>query len=287
MNQLPKPGWWQRVSRSLPWHSTPQRQIANAWRRLQRQCPPAALAAQQIAPQVRAAWQAEVAKTLPGFAVQAASWPYCATGLAQFFEASRLQRDAGPCALPSRAADSVWHAWLKVDPGGLAAWQQRFFGRVIEHRESADLGAPVDECLARTWAAACRSEGRSALAPRLPLVFALDAQLRPPTGWAYTFERGRLVHRQIDGFGETRGMGMQHAALAGTGLAALGLLSAGEAETMRRRAAAAASGSTGGDGSFFGWGGFDSGSGSGDCSSSSSSDGGGGCSCGSSCGGGS
>lgn len=284
MSQLPTQNWWQRFSRGLPWNSTPEQKADNAWRRLQRQCPPAVIAARQIPTAIRAAWQSEVAETLPGMAGDEASWVQCTVALAQFFEASRLQRDAGPCALPSRAADSVWHAWLKADPGGLADWQQRFFGRVIEHRESADLGAPVDECLARTWAAACRSEGRSALAPRLPLVFALDAQLRPPTGWAYAFERGRLVHRQIDGFGETRGVGLQHAALGATGLAALGLLSAGEAETMRRRAAAAASGSTGGDGGFS-WGGFGSdSSGGSDCSSSSSSDGG--CSCGSGCGGG-
>ncbi len=284
MSQLPTRNWWQRLSRSLPWNSTPQQQADNAWRRLQRQCPPAVIAARQIPPLVRAAWQTEVAETLPGMGVDEATWVRCAAGLAQFFEASRLQRDAGPCALPSRAADSVWHAWLKVDPAGLADWQQRFFGRVIEHRESADLGAPEDDCLARTWAAACRSEGRSALAARLPLVFALDAQLRPPTGWAYAFERGHLVHREIDGFGETRGVGVQHMALGGSGLAALGLLSAGEAETLRRRAAASANNSSGDGG--FSWGSFDSGgsSSSSDCSSSSSD--GGGCSCGSSCGGG-
>lgn len=283
MSQLPTPNWWQRASRWLPWNATPEQQADNAWRRLQRQCPPAVIAARQIPPAVRAAWQAEVAETLPGMAVDEATWVRSAVGLAQFFEASRLQRDVGPCALPSRAADAVWHAWLKADPTGLADWQQRFFGRVIEHRESDELGAPVDECLARTWAAACRSEGRSALAARLPLVFSLDAQLRPPTGWAYAFERGRLVHRQIDGFGETRGIGLQHAALGAGGLAALGLLSVGEAETLRRRTAAAANGSSGGDGGFS-WGSFggDSSSSS-DCSSSSSD---GGCSCGSSCGGG-
>jgi hypothetical protein len=150
------------------------------------------------------AWEAEVERTLPGMAVDNAAWVRCAVGLAQFFEASRLQRDAGPCALPSRAADAVWHAWLRSDPAGLAEWQQRFFNRVIEHRESA-------------------------------------------------------------------------------GLASLGLLSVGEAETMRRRQAAAVAGGggSGGDGGFsVDWGGSDSS----DCSSSSSSDSG--CSCGSSCGGG-
>jgi hypothetical protein len=285
MSQLPTQTWWQRVRSRFPWQTTPEQQADNTWRRLQRHCPPAAIAARQIPPAVRAAWEAEIARTLPGMAVDETAWVRCAVGLAQFFEAGRLQREAGPCALPSRAADTVWHAWLQADPDGLADWQQRFFGRVVEHRETADLSAPVDECLARTWAGACRSEGRSALATRLPLVFALDAEMRPPTGWAYACEGGRVVHRPINGFGEIHGVGLEHAALGAVGLATLGLLSAGEAETMRRRRAAAAAGAGGSSGSggdfSFDWGSSDSS----DCSSSSlSSDGG--CSCGSSCGGG-
>ena len=234
--KLPSTRWWQRATAWLPWSASPQDASAAAWHRLQRHCPPAAIAARQIPPAIRTAWQRRAADELPGLVADDATWVQSAVALAQFFEACRLQRDAGPCALPSRAADSVWHVWLRADPAGLADWQQGLFGQVVEHRESADLGAPLDKCLARTWVGACRAEGRSPLAPRLPWVFALDGQLRLPTGWAYAFERGRLVHRQIDGFGRPGGAVHEHGAMAGVGLAALGLLKASEVEQMRRRA---------------------------------------------------
>jgi len=282
MVKLPEATWWQRLGRRLPWRRSPEDRAAAAWRRLQRQCPPAALAAQQIPPAARNAWQALAADELPGVRLDETTWVESSVALAQFFEASRLQHDAGPCALPSRAADSIWHAWLKADPASLADWQQRFFGRVVQHREAGELGAPLDQCLARTWVGACRSEGRSALAPRLPLVFGVDGQLRLPTGWAYGFERGRLVHRQIDGFGRPGGMAHEHAALAGAGLAALGLLSAAEIERMQRRAKDG--GSAGGDSSFsWSW---SSDGGSDGCSSSDGTSSDCGSSCGSSCGGG-
>lgn len=240
---------------------------------LRRRCPPATVAAEQIPPAVRAAWASQAPDEFPGLAVDDGAWLRCSVGLAQFFEASRLQQAQGPCALPSKAADSVWHVWLSADPAGLADWQQRYFGRVVEHREAEALGAPLDESLARTWAGACRSEGQSLLGPQLPLVFALDGLLGLPTGWAYRHERGALVHRQIDGFGRPSGVPVTHAAVAASSLVALGLLSDAELqEALRRRQSD--SGSTGSSSSDSG---CDAGSDGGGCS--------GGSSCGSGCGG--
>jgi hypothetical protein len=256
-----------------------RRREARFQQRLHRHCAAAVKAAQQIPPAVRTAWARTAPQEFPGLAVDDAAWLRCTTGLAQFFEACRLQQVQGPCALPSKAADSVWHAWLHSDPAGLTDWQQRCFGQVVEHREAAALGAPLDECLARTWAGACRSEGRSLIGRRLPFVFALDGLMQLPTGWAYGHERGELVHRQIDGFGQPTGASVAHAALGAAGLATLGLLSASEAEALRRRRDDG-SGATGGDGGFS-WGGCSVGDGSGGCSS----DGGGGSACGSGCGG--
>lgn len=244
---------------------------------LRKRCPPATVAAEQIPPAVRAAWARHAPEEFPGLASDDAAWLSCSLGLAQFFEACRLQREQGPCALPSKAADSVWHVWLRFDPAGLSSWQQRFFGREVEHREAEALGAPLDDCLARTWAGACRSEGLSLLGPRLPLLFALDGLLRLPTGWAYRHQQGRLAHRQIDGFGKPCGDAVSHAAIAGGGLVALGLVSEAELAEMRRRQDSGSS-----------CGGWNTGGGSsGDGGCSSGSDGGGGCSCGGSgCGGG-
>lgn len=260
-----------------------QRREARFHQALRRHCPVASRAAEQIPPGVRAAWARQVPDTFPGLAVDDAAWLRCSTGLAQFFEACRLQREHGPCALPSKAADSVWHVWLEVDPTGLAAWQQGHFGQVVEHLEAESLGAPLDECLARTWAGACRSEGRSLVASRLPLVFALDGLMRMPTGWAYGHQGGTLVHRPIDGFGNVGRDAFAHAAVGAAGLATLGLLGEADVQAMRRRK------DDGGDGGFsWGAGGGSDGGGSSSCDGGGSAggDGGAGCSCGGSgCGG--
>lgn len=239
---------------------------------LRKRCPPATVAAEQIPPAVRAAWAHHAPDEFPGLAVDDGAWLRCSLGLAQFFEACRLQRDQGPCALPSKAADSVWHVWLKLDAAGLSSWQQRYFGREVEHREADALGAPLDDCLARTWAGACRSEGQSLLGPRLPLLFALDGLLRLPTGWAYRHQHGTLAHRQIDGFGTPSGDVVTHAAIAGGSLLALGLITEVELAALRRRQNGDSGSSCGGS-----W------SDAGSCDGGSD---GGGSSCGSSCGGG-
>lgn len=252
-------------------------QRAKAWWALQRDlnqqiaarkaCPRATRAADAIPPAVRTAWVAQAPEEFPGLPVDDGAWLRCAIGLAQFFEVCRLQQAQGPCALPSKGADSVWHVWLGLDPAGLAAWQQAHFGRSFDHREAEFLGAPLEEGIARCWAGACRSQGLSVFGPRLPLLFALDGQLGLPTGWAYRHERGVLVHRQIDGFGLASGEAVPHAVVAAAGLLTLGLATQAELRAHRRR--------------------DDGGSGCGSSCGSGSDGGGcdgGGSSCGSSCG---
>ncbi|MFG6466954.1 hypothetical protein [Roseateles sp. BYS87W] len=259
--------WWAR-------HREPRRRAA-----LRRRCPPATMAAGQIPPAVRAVWAQQAPDEFPGLAVDDAAWLRCSLGLAQFFEVCRIQAPHGACALPSKAADSVWHAWLAADAAGLADWQQRHFGRVFDHQETAALGAGPEDALACTWAGACRSEGVALLGPKLPLLFALDGLLRLPTGWAYRHEDGRLVHRQVDGFGRPSGDRVAHGATAGDRLVALGLMSQEELTVARRRQSSDSGGGSGGSSCGSSW------SAAGGSSSDASSDGGG-SSCGSSCGGG-
>ncbi len=256
--------WWQ------------QRQDSRAQAVLQRRCPAAALAAAQIPPEVHAAWVRLAPQEFPGLRVDTVAWRQSAVALAQFFEACRLQRGHGPCALPSRAADSVWHVWLAVDAPGLAAWQARYFGQTVAHHEAAALGPSLDDSIARTWMGACRSEGLSPLGPRLPVVFGLDAQLGLPSGWAYGFGRQGLVHRPIDAWGRAHGSPVLHAAATGAGLVGLGLLTEAELQALRRQADASGS-------SCGGW--MADGSSGDACSDGGSGDCSGGSSCGGGCGG--
>lgn len=260
------PAWWA------------QRREAREQAAVRRACPAATRAAGDIPGQVRAAWAARAPEEFPGLPTDDGAWLRCSIALAQFFETCRLQQAHGPCALPSRAADSVWHAWLAFDPSGLASWQERHFGRVLDHVEAQALGAPLEDCLARSWAGACRSEGLSPLAQRLPLMFALDGLLRLPTGWAYRYEDGILAHRLIDGFGQPGSTAVAHAAVGAAALAALGFVTKPELRARRRDEG-------GGSGCGSGWAFSSDGP---DCSGDASAGGcdGGGSSCGSSCGGG-
>ena len=150
---------------------------------LHRHCAAAIRAAEQIPLTVRAAWARSAPDEFPGLAVDDAAWLRCSTGLAQFFEACRLQQAQGPCALPSKAADSVWHAWLRHDPAGLAAWQLRHFGRAVEHREAEALGAPLDARLARAWAAPAAAKAAASSPGACPWSSPLTACCAcPPAG---------------------------------------------------------------------------------------------------------
>jgi len=60
-----------------------------------------------------------------------------ACGLMDFFACVRVAK--GPCALPSKAVDSVWHAWLAYDPAGLEAFCKRHFGRAVRSVAFAKL----------------------------------------------------------------------------------------------------------------------------------------------------
>ena len=251
-------------------------------RALRRRYVVASIAAERIPPAVRIAWARMAPDEFPGLAVDDGTWLRCALGLSQFFEVCRRQQASGPCALPSKAADSVWHVWLTTDPAGLAEWQQRCFGRVVEHRDVQALGEPLESCLARSWVGACGCEGLSPLGPRLPLLFALDGWVGVPTGWAYRHRRGTLAHQQIDGFGRPVGREVLHAGMAGGVLVAAGLMTAAELKAEERRRQASEGGSSGGSD---GWS-VDVGSDACDAASDTSSGSSCGSSCGSGCGGG-
>lgn len=111
----------------------------------------------------------------------------CAEALRQYLRIA--SQNTRPTALPSAAADSVWHLLIE-DLDAYNAFCLRTFGRTVPHVEKADFDAPMGNSLFETWAAACHLEGLSARKmTRLPTLFALDADLQWPDGFYY-----RLTH---------------------------------------------------------------------------------------------
>ena len=227
-------------------------------------------------------WRTSAPREYKGIRTDAFFFAYSAEGLLKFFDAVR--HSGRPCALPSEAADSVWHAWLRWSPISLDRFCVRHFGAPVHHVERAAL---VGNALLHTFAA-CRA--RDHIRPgsmRLPALFGLDAALRMPRGHGYWSRGGEIVYAHLNERGRGMWRAQPHPELALTVLYAAGLVDRGVlAAHLRRREAATTDGSScGGIDSMAFAGGDACGDGGGD----SGCDGGGsscGSSCGSGCGGG-
>ena len=231
-------------------------------------------------------WRKSAPLEYEGIRTDAFFFVRAAEGLLRFFDiASR-----GPCALPSDAADSVWHAWLRMDPASLDRFCRAHFGTVLPHVERDGLGHGT---LLRTFAASCAQAGMEPGLTRVPPLFALDAALRMPRGHGYWNRGGRICYARLNERGRGMWRNRPHPELTAAALVSVGLADprvlAAQARGRETMADGSSCGSIGdlafasGDG-----GGGDSGGDSCDGGSSSGSDGGSscGCSCGSSCGGG-
>lgn len=180
-------------------------------------------------------------------------------GLLTFFDC--VAASGRPCALPSAAADSVWHAWIALDKASLDAFCMRHFGKEIPHVEAGAMSPQWDFALANCVVAALRAEGRNPVRMRVPRLFALDRELKMPRGFGYVLDGGRLAFQRLDYQGRPEGTLSYPDGLSLAQLQAAGLVTqAGAVQGAKR---------SGGDG--------------GGCGSSCCGDGGG---CGSSCGGG-
>lgn len=117
-------------------------------------------------------------------------------GLLTFFDCVRAS--GKPCALPSDAADSVWHAWIRMAPASLDTFCVKHFGRAIPHVEAAEMGTQMESALANCMVTARRLENRDLARPSVPRLFALDADLGMPGGFGYRLAQGRVAWRQLD-----------------------------------------------------------------------------------------
>jgi len=106
--------------------------------------------------------------------------------LRQFFLAC-LRGNGNFVAMPSKAADAMWAAFVRL-PQAYAAWSHHALGQLPEHSPAQVLGKKLhgNDGLRRTWYWTCKEEAIDPRKPsRLPLLFALDAKLNIPDGFIY------------------------------------------------------------------------------------------------------
>lgn len=110
-------------------------------------------------------------------------------GLRDYF---RLCLRAGKrmVAMPSQVADDAWHEMI-LFTRHYRDFCRRAFGRFLHHTPAEAMRTPTQarEGIRRALRLACAAEGINPLRPdRLPLLFALDQQLRIANGFHYTLD---------------------------------------------------------------------------------------------------
>lgn len=149
-------------------------------------------------------WVQSAHDEFPGIPRDASFYAQAAEGLMMFFDCAAA---AGrTCALPSRAADSVWHAWMRLDADGFERFCIRHFGRIIPHLERArmkrgEMGVALAVCLVQ----ARRRASQPAASSHLPRLFSLDSQLGMPRGFGYRIIGGLVACSILDEFGNPEG----------------------------------------------------------------------------------
>ena len=230
-----------------------------------------------LPPALEPYWRHSAPHEYPGIPTDAFFFACAAAGLLLFFDAVTYGGKA--CALPSEAADSVWHAWLRLDPIGLERFCERHFGAAVPHVERTGLGSGA---LLNAFAACHALEGHTSHKLHLPSLFSLDTRLGMRGGHGYWLQGGRIVYAGTGPCGMGLGRAMPHPELTTDALYMAGLVDRQTLATELGRHRLAHDSRDGGCGADIGFalsdGGCDAGGdGGGD-------DGGG--SCGSSCGGG-
>lgn len=108
-------------------------------------------------------------------------------GLRGYF---RLCQNAGnrQVAMPSQAVDDAWHEFI-LFTRAYDGFCRRALGRYLHHTPVEAMASPThaQEGIKRAWRLACAQEGIDPRHPeRLPLLFALDAQLAISDGFRYS-----------------------------------------------------------------------------------------------------
>ncbi|SER43774.1 glycine-rich domain-containing protein [Giesbergeria anulus] len=121
-------------------------------------------------------------------------------GLRQFF-LSCLRSKRQFVAMPSRAVDVLWHEFI-LHTRAYQDWCQSALGFFLHHTPAEALGrrAKHNDGLRRAWYWACKQEDIDPRAPlRLPLLFAVDAQLGIANGFFYLPDCSDIARKNAAG----------------------------------------------------------------------------------------
>lgn len=117
------------------------------------------------------------------------------SGLRQFFIAY-LMGGKRPVDMPSRVADTLWHEFI-LCTRDYKTFCRRAFGGFLHHAPAIAMHGQHDgrnDGLRRVWWYACGQENIDPKFPtRLPLLFALDAELNVPDGFRYAPDGDNLA----------------------------------------------------------------------------------------------
>ena len=114
-------------------------------------------------------WAGTAHREFPGIPRDASFYAQSLEGLMMFFDC--VASAGQPCALPSLAAGSVWHALTSLDEPGLHRFCLRHVGRTIPHGPRARMLADMDRALANCLVAARRRASMPAVSACLPPLF--------------------------------------------------------------------------------------------------------------------
>ena len=191
-------------------------------------------ATEDIPPTLYAYWKSTARDEFKGIPSDAFFFARATEGLLAFFDCVRTS--ANSCALPSAAADSVWHAWSRLDRQHLGWFCQKHFNHDIPHAEAVHMSVNMDQALANSLAAARRIEALPATGASVPALFALDRKLRMPNGYAYCTANGQVAFRNMNQRGFAEGWLHIPATLAPVAMLASGLISQDEYDALLQKA---------------------------------------------------
>jgi hypothetical protein len=123
-------------------------------------------------------------------------------GLTNWFQISNAA-GRNVVSMPSQAVDAAWHEFI-LFTRNYRNFCEKALGRFLHHTPAEAMRSPTEaqEGIRRAWRLSCTREGIDPRNPaRLPLLFALDADLGIGDGFRYALNCGAALgaHRAADG----------------------------------------------------------------------------------------